>query len=90
MTRAFSLLACTALLVTCQSSDAPTAPSSLAPAAKSVIIRTRQRVPIIMDRGTHGVGLTSGITYRQVGVQTSKAFFSARIEQVQTFVLTGG
>jgi hypothetical protein len=129
MTRVFSLLACTALLVACQASDAPTAPSAVAPEAKSVIIRTRQRIPIIvddiienpcsgesiamhfnelfvlqdleivgkafhthlvqMDRGTHGVGLTTGATYRQVGVQNSKAFFSAKVDEVQTFVLTG-
>ncbi len=41
-----------------------------------------------MDRGSNGVGLTTGARYRQVGVQKSSFFISAKINEVQTFVST--
>jgi hypothetical protein len=41
-----------------------------------------------MDRGSNGVGLTTGARYRQVGAQKSSFFISARIDEVQTFVST--
>jgi hypothetical protein len=49
MTRVSSVIACTALLVACQSSEAPTAPAAagLAPAAE--VIHTRQRIRIVDD-----------------------------------------
>ncbi|HUR94552.1 MAG TPA: hypothetical protein VMY76_08205 [Gemmatimonadales bacterium] len=43
---------------------------------------------IQMDRGSNGVGLTTGARYRQVGAQKSSFFISARIDEVQTFVST--
>jgi hypothetical protein len=39
-----------------------------------------------MDRGSNGVGLTTGFRYRQVGAQTSTAFFTGQVQTVQTFV----
>jgi hypothetical protein len=41
-----------------------------------------------MDRGSNGVGLTTGARYRQVGSQKSSFFISAKIDEVQTFVST--
>ena len=41
-----------------------------------------------MDRGSNGVGLTTGARYRQVGAQKSSFFISAKIDEVQTFVST--
>jgi hypothetical protein len=41
-----------------------------------------------MDRGSNGVGLTTGARYRQVGAQKSSFFISAKIDEVQTFVAT--
>ena len=41
-----------------------------------------------MDRGSYGVGLTSGDRYRQVGKGGGTFFISARIDEVQTFVQT--
>lgn len=41
-----------------------------------------------MDRGSNGVGLTTGAHYRQVGAQKSSFFISAKIDEVQTFVST--
>lgn len=41
-----------------------------------------------MDRGSNGVGLTTGARYLQVGVQKSSFFISAKIDEVQTFVST--
>jgi hypothetical protein len=38
-----------------------------------------------MDRGSNGVGLTTGTRYRQVGVQHSSFFISTSIDEVQTF-----
>jgi hypothetical protein len=130
MTRASSVLACTALLVACQSSDAPTAPAAAGLAPEAEVIHTRQRIRIVEDavienpcsgediafhfdqlmvahdleivgkavhfqltqhdRGSTGVGLTTGARYRQVGVQHSTAKFSTKINTVQTFTLTGG
>jgi hypothetical protein len=43
---------------------------------------------IQMDRGSNGVGLTTGAHYRQVGKQGSSFFISAKIDEVQTFVAT--
>lgn len=43
-----------------------------------------------VDRGSNGVGLTTGVRYRQVGVQHTSFFISGKIEEVQTFTLTGG
>lgn len=43
-----------------------------------------------VDRGSTGVGLTTGIHYRQVGVQHTSFFISGQIEEVQTFTLNGG
>jgi hypothetical protein len=41
-----------------------------------------------MDRGSHGVGLTTGALYRQVGAQRTSFFISAKIDEVQTFTAT--
>jgi hypothetical protein len=41
-----------------------------------------------MDRGSNGVGLTTGAHYRQVGKQGGTFFVSAKIDEVQTFVAT--
>lgn len=41
-----------------------------------------------MDRGSNGVGLTTGAHYRQVGSQRTSFFISAKIDEVQTHVLT--
>ena len=41
-----------------------------------------------IDRGSHGVGLTTGARYRQVGRQGGSFFISAKIDEVQTFVST--
>jgi hypothetical protein len=41
-----------------------------------------------MDRGSNGVGLSTGAHYRQVGAQKSSFFISAKIDEVQTFVST--
>jgi hypothetical protein len=41
-----------------------------------------------MDRGSNGVGLTTGARYRQAGAQRSSFFISAKIDEVQTFVAT--
>ena len=41
---------------------------------------------IQMDRGSNGVGLTTGARYRQVGKQGGSFFISAKIDEVQTFV----
>jgi hypothetical protein len=38
-----------------------------------------------MDRGSYGVGLTTGAHYRQVGRQGSAFFISAKIDEVETF-----
>jgi hypothetical protein len=35
-----------------------------------------------VDRGTHGVGLTTGAKYNQVGTQVSNAHFTANVGQV--------
>jgi hypothetical protein len=41
-----------------------------------------------VDRGSNGVGLTTGARYRQVGRGGSTFFISAKIDEVQTFVQT--
>ncbi len=41
-----------------------------------------------VDRGSHGVGLTSGAHYRQVGRQGGTFFSAVNIDEVQTFVAT--
>jgi hypothetical protein len=41
-----------------------------------------------VDRGSNGVGLTTGARYRQVGRQGGSFFISAKIDEVQTFVST--
>jgi hypothetical protein len=41
-----------------------------------------------VDRGSNGVGLTTGAHYRQVGKQGGTFFVSAKIDEVQTFVST--
>ena len=41
-----------------------------------------------VDRGSNGVGLTTGTRYRQVGRGGSTFFISAKIDEVQTFVAT--
>jgi hypothetical protein len=126
MTRVSCLLACTALLAACQSSEAPTSPMAEARALEAAVIHTRQRVPIVedavilnectgelvqfhfnqlfilydleiegrafhshvvsVDRGSNGIGLTTGTRYRQVGSQGGSFFISAKIDEVQTFV----
>jgi hypothetical protein len=43
---------------------------------------------IQLDRGSNGVGLTTGATYRQVGRQGPSFFVSGKINEVQTFVGT--
>jgi hypothetical protein len=42
-----------------------------------------------VDRGSNGVGLTTGTRYRQVGSQGGTFFISAKIDEVQTFVTRG-
>jgi hypothetical protein len=41
-----------------------------------------------VDRGSNGVGLTTGARYRQVGRGGGTFFISAKIDEVQTFVQT--
>ena len=41
-----------------------------------------------VDRGSNGVGLTTGAHYRQVGRGGGTFFISAKIDEVQTFVST--
>ena len=41
-----------------------------------------------VDRGSHGVGLTTGAHYRQVGRQGGTFFSAVNIDEVQTFVAT--
>ena len=41
---------------------------------------------VSVDRGSNGVGLTTGTRYRQVGSQGGTFFISAKIDEVQTFV----
>lgn len=129
MTRVSSLLACTALLAACQTSEPPTSPMAEAGSLESAVIHARQRVPIVedavvlnectgelmqfhfkqlfilhdleivgrafhshivsVDRGSNGVGLTTGTRYRQVGSQGGSFFISAKIDEVQTFVTRG-
>jgi hypothetical protein len=131
MTRASCLLVCGALLVACQSSDAPTAPATptITSPLAATVVRTRQRIPVVadavvlnectgelvqfhfnqlmitqdleivgrafhshivsVDRGSTGVGLTTGTRYRQVGSQGGSFFISAKIDEVQTFVTRG-
>jgi hypothetical protein len=43
---------------------------------------------IQLDRGSYGVGLTTGARYRQTGKQGGTFFISAKIDEVQTFVST--
>ena len=50
--------------------------------------RAFQAQLVQMDRGSNGVGLTTGARYRQVGAQKSSFFISAKIDEVQTFVST--
>ena len=44
---------------------------------------------VSLDRGSTGVGLTTGTRYRQVGSQGGSFFISAKIDEVQTFVTRG-
>ena len=44
---------------------------------------------VSVDRGSNGVGLTTGTRYRQVGSQGGTFFISAGIDEVQTFVTRG-
>jgi hypothetical protein len=125
MSRTAPMLICAALLAACQSADAPTAPADAPSLAAAKVIRTHQRVEIIvddvvpnectnemmqfhfnelmvaqdleivgrqfhamitqMDRGSSGVGLTTGAHYRQVGRQGDTFFISAKIDEVETF-----
>ena len=41
-----------------------------------------------MERGSHGVGLTTGAKYRQVGRQGGTFSSAVNIDEVQTFVAT--
>jgi hypothetical protein len=43
---------------------------------------------IQVDRGSYGVGLTTGARYRQTGKQGGTFFISTKIDEVQTFVST--
>jgi hypothetical protein len=44
---------------------------------------------VSIDRGSTGIGLTTGTHYRQVGSQGGTFFISAKIDEVQTFVTRG-
>jgi hypothetical protein len=44
---------------------------------------------VSVDRGSNGIGLTTGARYRQVGSQGGTFFISAKIDEVQTFVTRG-
>ena len=47
--------------------------------------------PILsVDRGSNGVGLTTGARYRQVGGSGTSFFVSDKINEVQTFTIRGG
>lgn len=44
---------------------------------------------VSVDRGSNGVGLSTGARYPQVGSQGTTFFVSAKIDEVQTFVVRG-